>query len=513
MEKTVCLGRGMKILFVEDDPLSRDLLSTMLAIGFPESELLTAENGEDGLKLYLEQNPDLVLSDIHMPHVDGIAMAEKIKEMRPEAVIIIISAHSDTRHLIKAIELGITRYILKPVDKQKLFTTMESAMAGLTMERQLKEHQKQLRESRELLYSIVESNCDVVFIKDLEGRYLQVNPATTVATGKSADEIIGHDDYALFPHETAEIFRRNDSLVINSGNLMNFEESIADKNGETLFFLTTRGPLHDDQGNITSTFGVARNVTEQKRYEKHIERHNAALEERVKERTWDLEQSNREMEAFCHAISHELRAPIARLEGFHQAVAECLEAQDVQDIPYYLERLGFSTQQLKAAVDALLMMYRLTRADISPEPVNLTYLSQQVMIDLMDEYGSRTIHFDNRPETIVRGDRKLLTLCMHNLLGNALKYSSKKPESLISIGLEEREGEPVYFVRDNGAGFDMAYADNLFKPFSRLHHPSEFEGTGIGLATVQRIIEKHQGRIWADSRLDEGTTIYFTLGL
>ena len=512
MGQSANYGKGIKILYVEDDPLSRDLLSTMLAIRFPESELLTAENGEEGFKLCMEQNPDLVLTDIHMPRLDGIGMAEKIKVLHPGAVIIIISAHSDTRHLIRAIELGINRYILKPVDKMKLFATMENAIAGITMERELKEHQKQLRESRELLNSIIESNCDGVYIKDLEGRYLMVNTATALMTGKYAEEIVGLDDSAIFPPETAEIFRRNDLLAIKSGNPINFVETLVDRNGETAFFLTTKGPLHDDQGNINSTFGVSRNVTDQKRYEKQIETHNAELEQRVKERTWNLEQSTREMEAFCHAISHELRAPIARLEGFHQAVSECIETRDYLDIPYYMERLGYSTQQLKAAVDALLMMYRLTKTEISLEAVNLAYLSQQVMIDLMEEYGSRTIHFDNRPETIVQGDRKLLTLCMHNLLGNALKYSSKKPESVISVGQEKRGGENIYFVRDNGAGFDMAYASNLFKPFSRLHHPTEFEGTGIGLATVQRIIEKHQGKIWAESRLNEGTTIFFTLG-
>jgi PAS domain S-box-containing protein len=513
MDHTADLGKGIKILFVEDDPLARDLLATMIAVRFPECELFTAENGEQGLKLHLEQNPDLVLTDIHMPGLDGLVMAERIKEQRPDAVIILISAHSDTRHLIRAIELGINRYILKPVDRQKLFATMEDAISGLTLERLLKEHQKQLRESRELLHSIIENNCDVVYRKDLEGRYMMVNTAATTIIGKFSDGIIGRDDKALFPPETAEVFRRNDLLVIKSGNLMNFEEKMVNRNGTTSYFLTTKGPLHDENGNITSIFGVSRDVTEQKRYEKQIERQNAALEERVKERTWNLEQSNREMEAFCHAISHELRAPIARLEGFLQAVAECLQSQELQDIPYYLERLSFSTEQMKSAVDALLMMYRLTTAELSPEPVNLTYLSQQVMIDLMDEFGSHTIHFDNRPETIVRGDRKLLELCMQNLLANALKYSSKKPESLISVGMETWEGEPVYFVKDNGAGFDMAYAGNLFKPFSRLHHSTEFSGTGIGLAMVQRIIEKHQGRIWADSRLDEGTTIFFTLGL
>lgn len=196
---------------------------------------------------------------------------------------------------------------------------------------------------------------------------------------------------------------------------------------------------------------------------------------------------------------------------FH-TITECLQSGDNCDIHYYMERLGTATHQLEAAVDALLMMYRLTNTEISPEPVNLTYLSQQVMIDLMDEYGSRTIHFENRPETIVQGDRKLLTLCMHNLLGNALKYSSKKPESLISVGMANQDGENIYFVSDNGAGFDMVYAHNLFKPFSRLHHASEFDGTGIGLATVHRIIEKHRGRIWADSQVDHGTTIFFTLG-
>ena len=314
-----------------------------------------------------------------------------------------------------------------------------------------------------------------------------------------------------FPWRRRNALARNDLLVIKRGSTMRFQETVVDSLGQTSFLLVTKGPLHDDQGNITSTFGVSHNITELKRYEALIESNNAELELRVKERTLDLEQSNREMEAFCHAISHELRAPIARLGGFQQAIWECLTSQDYTDIEYFMERLAAATIQLETAVDALLMMNKLSKSELTPEPVNLTYLSQQVMIDLMEEYKHQTIHFNNRPEIVVDGDRQLLTLCMHNLLGNALKYSSKKPEIIINFGMKEQAGQKVYFVNDNGAGFDMAYADNLFKPFSRLHHSTEFEGTGIGLATVLRIIEKHKGEIWVDSKLDQGTTVFFTL--
>lgn len=625
----------VSILYVEDDPITRDLICTMIPVKFPGLNLLAAENGHSGLALYKEHRPDIVLTDISMPVMDGIRLASEIRMLNPEASIIVITAHSDTRYLLNAIDIGINRYVLKPIDQEKLFEAIEDCVARITLERHVR---KQSEYICKLTRAVEQSPC-MVIITDAKGVVEYVNPKFTEITGYLPEEVIGktpripklnaresdtyeklwstitagyewqgefqsrkksgelywesasisplfdaegvitnyvavkediserkradnalkeseeryrhlYEDTPVMLHSidgvgrivnvsnywlfhlgyernevigrksteflTEESSRYAEEIVIpaffRSGHCQDIPYQMVKKNGEIVDVLLTAVAEWNATGEVIRSQAVMVDVTEQKKAEDQIRILNADLEKRVLERTAELENSNKELEAFCYAISHELRAPIARLEGFREVIFECFKSGDYGDLQYYVGRLGCSVQQLKSAVDALLMMNRLSKTEITSEPINLSELSRQVMAELIEVHGERTMQFRVAPDVFARGDRKLLNICMHNLLGNAYKYTLKTPLALIEFGAENHADQKVYYVRDNGAGFDMAYVSKLFQPFSRLHSEKEFKGTGIGLATVHRIIEKHEGKIWAESKVDEGATIFFTLG-
>ena len=242
-----------------------------------------------------------------------------------------------------------------------------------------------------------------------------------------------------------------------------------------------------------------------------LEELNLSLEDRVAVRTSELERLNRELESFCYSISHELRAPIARLDGFTAAIAESLADGGSLELPVLAERLGVASRKLRSVIDSLLMMYRLSRAEVVRERIDLSELCREITGEMLKDRGDGAFKVNIAPDVMVHGDRRMLGICLHHLLGNAVKYTSRTNAPAIEFGEARGEGERVYFVRDNGAGFDMAYVDKLFQAFSRLHKEEEFPGTGIGLATVQKIIERHGGMIWAEASPGQGAIFYFTL--
>jgi signal transduction histidine kinase len=207
-----------------------------------------------------------------------------------------------------------------------------------------------------------------------------------------------------------------------------------------------------------------------------------------------------------------MRAPIARLEGFSRIIADSVANGDFDGLVHYVQRINAASERQKMVVDSLLMMTRLGRIDFTPTEVDLSAIARETVEELLEggaRPGLRTLIGD---AIIVRGDRYMLTICMRNLLANAFKYTADTPAATIEFGVDVRADRPVYFVKDNGAGFDMEFVGKLFQPFSRLHSDAEFPGNGIGLATVQRIIERHGGEIWAEAAVGEGATFCFTIG-
>jgi signal transduction histidine kinase len=249
-----------------------------------------------------------------------------------------------------------------------------------------------------------------------------------------------------------------------------------------------------------------------------LSRHHAELDERVRMRTAELELVNNELQAFSYSVSHDLRSPLRSIDGFSQALLE--DYRDKLDATGqdYLRRLRGGAQRMGQLIDDLLLLSRVTRQPLQAVPVNISALATELVEELREQDSSRNVKVDIEEALVVKADYGLMRIALQNLIGNAWKFTQNQADASITVGVaaveDERAGEAenVLYVKDNGAGFDMAYAKQLFAPFQRLHSSAEFAGTGIGLATVQRVIMRHGGRVWADAAVGRGATFFFTLG-
>ena len=253
------------------------------------------------------------------------------------------------------------------------------------------------------------------------------------------------------------------------------------------------------------------NIHRRKRAELAMRRMNDELELRVKNRTRDLAAANQELESFSYSVSHDLRAPLRSIDGFSQILIEDYETVLDKTGKDYLARVRLASEKMAGLIDDILRLSRVSRCEIEKTTVDLSAMAAEVVGELLDEQPQRSVVCDFTPELVCQADRQLLRIALVNLFGNALKYSSHRQETRLQFGALTQDGETVYFIRENGAGFDMAYADKLFGAFQRLHTNAEFSGSGIGLAIVERIIRKHGGRIWAEAATGEGATFFFTL--
>jgi len=283
------------------------------------------------------------------------------------------------------------------------------------------------------------------------------------------------------------------------------------RHGRSPGWLLSRGRIHcHAEGWPLRFVGVGIDITAQKLAELEIVRLNVELERRVAERTAQLQATNNELEAFCYSVSHDLRAPLRSIRGFNEVLLERYASKLDGRGQEFLRRACASSHYMDDLIEDLLKLSRAGRSQLQHRPVDLSMLAHTIAADLHRSDPSRDVQFHITSGLQASGDERLLRIVLENLFRNAWKFSSKRPQACIEFGLVMAR-EKAFFVRDNGAGFDPAYAGRLFSVFQRLHSTSEFAGTGVGLATVQRIINRHGGRVWAEGEVDRGAAFYFSL--
>lgn len=369
------------LLYVEDEQLTRDTVAALIRRRFPDLVVHSAENGARGLELFQSLGCDLVVTDLKMPVMHGIEMARRIRAIRPGTPIIVTSAHGDMEYFIDSIEIGVNRYVMKPIDVEKLFLAIKEMVNRLTLEKEVRAQQA----------AIVELN-----------RELAAHAA-------------------------------------------------------------------------------------------------------------ELESANRDLESFSYTVSHDLRTPLTNINGYCQVILEIFGAGLDPKCREFVEVIYGETISMSELIKTLLDFSRLSRTEIKRSRTDLSELAQAAASTLILSSSERKVSFQIEPGLSAECDRDLMKVVLDNLLGNAYKYSARKEQAQIEFGRRSQDGSDAYFVADNGAGFEMKDADQIFTPFKRLHGDGAFQGFGIGLATVQRIIQRHGGRVWAEGEPERGATFYFTL--
>ena len=359
-----------------------------------------------------------------------------------------------------------------------------------------------LRESEERFRLLVGTVRDyAIYMLDPTGHVMSWNRGAEQIKGYTAEEIVGKH-FACFYTPEAVAAGTPATALATAAEQGRFEEENwrLRKDGSRFWADVVITAVRDDQGRLLGFAKVTRDLTERKRSDELLRRHTA-----------QLESANAELDAFAYSVSHDLRAPLRSIDGFSQALLEDYAGKLDATGQDYLRRVRAGTQRMGALIDDLLNLSRVTRSEMVIRTVDVSDLARQLAGELASGDPEREVDVVIAPGLEARADEGLLRLVLQNLIGNAWKFTGKRTDARIEVGMVAANGERAYFVRDNGAGFDMTYAPKLFGAFQRLHRATEFPGTGVGLATVQRIIHRHGGRVWAESALDRGATFYFTL--
>jgi len=393
---------------------------------------------------------------------------------------------------------------------QEIGRRLADALTGLLVYRDLQESELRYRE-------VFDNVSDSLFVFDItaEGNFhfIGINAAAERLSGVSSTDVYGKLLEEVVRPEVVAYSLPNFRRCLERGAPLRYEEEYNSRPLGRRYLDTTLIPVRNNTGAISRLIAFNRDITERKRAEEEIRQFNQELEQRVLDRTAQLEAANKELEAFAYSVSHDLRAPLRHINGFLELLQPRLAGMLDERSQHYMTIISDSAKRMGQLIDDLLTFSRMGRSEMSKRPVDLGVLVQEVIWEFDPETQDRSIQWRIAELPLITGDWAMLRLVLVNLIANALKFTRERQQAEIEIGCLVGNNENIIFVRDNGVGFDMAYADKLFGVFQRLHRADEIEGTGIGLANVRRIIQRHGGRTWAEGKTDHGATFYFSLPL
>ena len=484
----------VEVLVLEDNPGDARLLHAELTgEALIDVRLTVVPRLSDGLDLLATREFDAILLDLNLPDSRGMETFERLRTVVPEVPLIVHTAVHDDGVALQALRLGAQDYVVKgPGTGPLLLRSLKFAIERHRVRVELELRAAQLEKNRAALRHVVEASADVILILDHAGAVRFVNFGAEDMYGRcAADLVIQAGTFVVHPG-TVDI-----DIPLPDGTVRTAEMRALDiewdEEPATLIL------LHD--------------VTARKRAREQVEAQNALLEERVRERTAELVAANAELEAFAYSVSHDLRAPLRHITGFAQMLEEEAAEHHDASAQTLVGRILRSADRMRGLIDSLLGFSRLGRCPISPQLVELAPLVDQVIEELAPEAEGRQVEWSVAPLPAVDADPSLLRIVLVNVLTNALKFTrGREPARIEVFAIEGGRPAPVIAVRDNGAGFAPEDAERLFGVFQRLHSQTDFEGSGVGLATVRRIVAKHGGRVWAEGETGVGATIFFSLG-
>ena len=415
-------------------------------------------------------------------------------------------------NLIKAI-IGVGN---KATDYNESDIEIASQLGDLSWDiAERKRAEDSLRVSERRYRDIFDNVQDGLYLLDVteDGRFrtVEVNPALERITGIPRSQSIGKTQEEIVPEEVARLVNAKYRHCVEAGQSIEEEVELDLPSGRRVFH-SSLIPAYNETGRISRIIGISRDITERKQTEEKIRKLNQELEQRVLDRTAELAVANKELEAFAYSVSHDLRAPLRHIDGFVELLQKRIATQLDKQSQHYMATIADSAKRMGVLIEDLLSFSRMGRNEMSKSQVDLGALVQDVIREFKPETEGRNIAWQIGPLPQIIGDRAMLRIVLVNLISNALKFTRSRAQAEIEIGcMPDQDQKIIVFVRDNGVGFDMQYADKLFGVFQRLHRPDEFEGTGIGLANVHRIINRHGGRTWAEAKIDHGATFYFSI--
>jgi PAS domain S-box-containing protein len=371
-----------------------------------------------------------------------------------------------------------------------------------------------LVESEEKYRRLAENARDTIYRMSLtDGNYEYVSPAAYSMFGYLPEEF--YSNPLLFQqmiHPEWRTYFEEQKINLLKGEMPpTYEYQIIHKSGEVRWLNQRNILVADREGKPLAIEGIVTDITERKLAEEEIRRFSRELEDRVKERTAELETTNRELEAFSYSVSHDLRAPLRHIDGFLELLLMGSESVLDERSKHYMATISESSRRMGILIDDLLSFSRMGRVEMSKMQLDIATLIKDIIRELEPDMAGRNIHWHIAQLPVITGDRALLRTVLVNLISNALKFTRPREQTEIEIGCINSQTEDIIFIRDNGVGYDPKYKDKLFNVFQRLHHTDEFEGTGIGLANVRRIINRHGGRTWAEGKVDDGAAFYFSI--